>query len=115
MLRCNMNTFVQNPWVLDDLLADLHHARKCGDLGRLAFIAYCDVRRWARDAGKPALAEQAAQLVTESPHDNRETFLERIELLIQELEIQHAKHRRAGDPSQALCNEQASGGLPAVG
>jgi hypothetical protein len=88
MLHCNME-FAMNMnshWDLDDLLADLHHARKHDDLGRLAFVAYCDVRRWARDAGKTVLADQAARLITESPHSSRDVFLEQIDLLIHELE-----------------------------
>jgi hypothetical protein len=38
---------------LEDLLVDLRHARKPGVLGRLA---YCQVRRWARNAGNALLA-----------------------------------------------------------
>jgi hypothetical protein len=83
---------MNNPWALDDLLADLHHARKHGDLGRLAFVAYCDVRRWARDEGRPVLADQAAGLITQSPHQSREVFLEQIDRLITQLEVlQRAK------------------------
>jgi len=87
MLHCNMEPAMMNSqWDLDDLLADLHHARKRGDLGRLAFVAYCDVRRWAREAGRHMLAEQAARLITESPHQSREAFLLQIDQLIHELE-----------------------------
>ncbi len=77
---------MNNPWTLDDLLADLYHARKRGDLGRMAFVAYCDVRRWARDEGREVLAEQAAGLVTQSPHISREVFLGQIDHLIAQLE-----------------------------
>ncbi len=70
---------MNNPWALDDLLADLYHARKHGDLGRMAFVAYCDVRRWAREEGRNVLAEQAAGLITQSPHQSREAFLEQID------------------------------------
>jgi hypothetical protein len=99
MLRCNMESVMDmnNHWDLDDLLADLHHARKRGDLGRLAFVAYCDVRRWARDAGKTVLAEQAARLITESPHSSRDVFVEQIDQLIRELEILQS---RGSAPSQ---------------
>ncbi|MFC7435685.1 hypothetical protein ACFQNJ_14305 [Hydrogenophaga bisanensis] len=72
--------------LLEDLLADLHHARRRGDLGRLAFLAYCDVRRWAREAGRPVLAEQATRLITDSPHHSREDFLSQIDQLIHSLE-----------------------------
>lgn len=80
---------INHPWALDDLLADLHHARKREDLGRLAFLAYCDVRRWAREAGRPVLAEQAARLITESPHQSREAFLRQMDQLVHELETLH--------------------------
>ncbi|MFP5467022.1 MAG: hypothetical protein ACLGG8_05770 [Gammaproteobacteria bacterium] len=72
--------------LLDDLLADLYHARRRGDLGRLAFVAYCDVRRWAREAGRPVLAEQATRLVTDTPHQSRDDFLDQIDQLILGLE-----------------------------
>ncbi len=83
---------MNNPWALDDLLADLYHARKNGDLGRMAFVAYCDVRRWAREEGRNVLAEQAAGLITQSPHQSRDNFLEQIDALIGQLEaLQRAK------------------------
>lgn len=82
----NMIT-TQNCWDLDDLLADLLHARKRGDLGRLAFVAYCDVRRWAREVGRDLLAEQATRLVTESPHQSRDAFLTQVDQLIHALEV----------------------------
>ena len=87
MLQCNMESEMNNPWALDDLLADLHHARKHGDLGRMAFVAYCDVRRWARDEGRNVLADQAAGLITQSPHQSRDAFLEQIDAVIAQLEI----------------------------
>lgn len=93
--------------LLDDLLADLYHARRRGDLGRLAFVAYCDVRRWAREAGRPVLAEQATRLVTDSPHQSREDFLAQIDQLILGLEAlrppqaSEPAHRRAASPLSA--------------
>jgi len=86
MLHCNMTTALNLRLGLEDLLADLQHARKRGDLGRLALIAYCEVRRWARDAGAVLLAEHASELITASPHVSREAFLEHIDNLILELE-----------------------------
>lgn len=77
---------MNSQWSLDDLLADLQHARKRGDLGRLAFVSYCDVRRWAREAGRQVLADQAARLITESPHQSRDDFLKQVDELIQGLE-----------------------------
>ena len=89
---------MNNPWALDDLLADLYHARNQGDLGRMAFVAYCDVRRWAREEGRNVLAEQAAGLITQSPHQSREDFLEQIDKLIAQLE---ALKRAPTDPNDA--------------
>ena len=71
---------------LEDLLADLRHARRSGDLGRLALLAYCEVRRWAREAGNALLAEHASELITGSPPISREAFLGHIDKLIHELE-----------------------------
>ena len=71
---------------LDDLLADLVHARRNGDLGRLALLAYCEVRRWARTAGEGDLAGHAARLVLDSPQPNRDAFLAQVDELISALE-----------------------------
>ena len=86
MLRCNMTSALSLQLGLDDLLADLRHARRRDDLGRLALVAYCEVRRWARDAGDLVLAEHASELITSSPHASREAFLGHIDDLIHELE-----------------------------
>ena len=77
---------MDSQWGLDDLLADLQHARRRGDLGRLAFVSYCDVRRWAREAGRSVLADQATRLITESPHQSRDDFLNQVDALILALE-----------------------------
>lgn len=71
---------------LDDLIADLRHSRKGGDLGRLAFVAYCDVRRWARAAGDTELADNSSRVITDTPHESREAFLQYIDDLIDDLE-----------------------------
>lgn len=86
MLQRNMNSALKLQLGLDDLLADLHHSRKSGDLGRLAFIAYCEVRRWARTAGESDLADHSSRVIIGSPHDSREAFLEHIDGLIDALE-----------------------------
>jgi hypothetical protein len=86
MLHCNMEPAMDSQWGLDDLLADLQHARKHGDLGRLAFVSYCDVRRWAREAGRSVLADQASRLITDSPHQSRDDFLNQVDALILALE-----------------------------
>lgn len=90
---------MNSQWGLEDLLADLHHARKRGDLGRLAFVAYCDVRRWAREAGRDVLAEQASRLITESPHHSRDAFLVQIEQLICDLEALKERAAPAAAPN----------------
>ena len=87
MLQCNMNA--SSPLLqlgLEDLLGDLRHARKRGDLGRLALLAYCEVRRWARLAGDQELAEHSSELITQSPLTSREEFLTHVDGLIVELE-----------------------------
>ena len=67
---------------LDDLLGDLRYARRSVDLGRLALLAYCEVRRWARMAGDENLAAQASAMITCAPHACREEFLAQIDDLI---------------------------------
>jgi hypothetical protein len=76
---------------LEDLLGDLRHARKRGDLGRLALLAYCEVRRWARLAGEQQLAERSAGLITQSPLTSREEFLNHVDSLILDLEQARAR------------------------
>ncbi len=87
MLRCTMSENAMNTRLgLDDVLGDLQHARRVGNVGRLALVAYCEVRRWARQAGEQALAEHSAELVMQSPHPSRDEFLSRVDDLIDELE-----------------------------
>src|SRR6476646_6890166 len=69
MLHRNMKHLTPNQKLgLEDLLGDLWHARRRGDLGRLALLSYYEVRRWARMAGEPELAEHSSVLVTKCPH-----------------------------------------------
>jgi hypothetical protein len=86
MLHCNMTTTTILQLSLDDLLADLRHARRQGDVARLALLAYCEVRRWARQAGEIDIAEHAAAMITETPYASRQSFLERIDGLIADLD-----------------------------
>lgn len=87
MLRCNMKYYSQNLKLgLEDLLADLWHARRSGDLGRLALLSFYEVRRWARMAEEHGLAEYSSVLVTRSPYADRESFMADIDRLIAELE-----------------------------
>ena len=71
---------------LEDLLGDLQYARRQGDLGRLALLLYCEVRRWARLAGEQELAEHSSELIWRTPHASREEFLTHVDELIIELE-----------------------------
>jgi hypothetical protein len=71
---------------LEDLLGALWHARRVDDLGRIAAISYCDVRRWARIAGKVGLADRASEIVTRCPHASRANFLVNVDGLIAEME-----------------------------
>lgn len=77
--------------VLKDLLVDLRHARSSGDLGRLVLIAYCEVRRWARQVGELEVSRHSAAMVTDQSHRSREAFLAQIDSLICELE--QAQHK----------------------
>ena len=86
MLQCNMNAASTLQLGLDDLLVDLRHARRGDDLGRLALLAYCEVRRWARKAGELELAEHSSLMFTGHPHASRGAFLAHIDDLIGELD-----------------------------
>ena len=86
-----MNTDEGLKLSLEDVLADLWHARRAGDLGRLALLSYCDVRRWARAAHHPALAARSHELVLSCPHTDREDFLFAVDQLIAEVEHAHAE------------------------
>lgn len=92
MLQRNMTTTIQ--LALDDLLADLHFARRSGDLGRLALLAYCEVRGWARMAGKTDIATKAAGMFTQEPCLSREEFLSRIDVLVATLELHQQEYLR---------------------
>lgn len=82
---------------LEDLLGDLRHARRSGDLGRLALLAYFDVRRWARTAGALGLAEHSSELFTRCPYGSREEFMSQMDGLVVELE--QARSRLLGPAS----------------
>jgi len=95
MLHRNMIA-PSNPLQLDleDVLGDMWHARRSGDLGRLALIAYFEVRRWARMAGELGLAEHSSELITRCPYASREEFLTQMDGLVVELE--QARSRLVG-------------------
>jgi hypothetical protein len=79
---------------LEDLLADLQHARRSQQLGRLALLAYCEVKTWARQAGKPDIADGATKMFTQTPCVCKEEFLSNIDSLIATLECHHRSYQR---------------------
>lgn len=95
MLHCNMN-HLPDPLQLslEDLLGDLQHARRHQDMSRLALLAYCEVRRWARQAGEEALAERSAELITRSPPASRDQFMHEVDGLMEQLQQVHARIAR---------------------
>jgi hypothetical protein len=92
MLRCNMTTSLSIQLGLEDLLADLHHARRHQELGRLALLSYCEVRSWARQAGESGIAEHSTQIFTQDPCVSKEDFLAKVDLLITALERLQASY-----------------------
>ena len=91
MLRCNMTRTLTFQRGLHDLLAELQQARAQGDLGKLALLCYCELRRWARDAGESELAAHCTGLITGRPHASRQAFLTDIDALISELAALQSK------------------------
>ena len=92
MLHCNMNTSLELQLRLDDLLADLQYARKNDELGRLAWLIYCEVKCWARQANEVDLAVSSGAMFTEQPHVSREEFLAQVDCLIAKLETVSQKY-----------------------
>ena len=96
MLHCNMttcSTSLRNG--LEDILGDLWFARKNEDLGRLALLAYCEVRRWAREAGELELASHSSELINNCPYARRDEFLAAVDGLIIELAQARASFARS--------------------
>jgi hypothetical protein len=81
--------------VLEDLLADLYYARKNDQLGRLALLAYCEVKGWARRAGKPDVADTALRMFSENPSLSKDEFLRSIDSLIATLELHEREYVRS--------------------
>lgn len=88
MLQCNMDAATDSSLRLDleDILGSLRYARRTNDLGRLALLTFCEVRRWARMAHQDGLAARATGLFTERPPGSREEFLALVDGVIDELE-----------------------------
>jgi hypothetical protein len=66
-------------------------ARRHGAAGPCAVLLHCEVRRWARQAGEQALAQQASALMLDGPLASREEFLAQVDRLIGELEAAHVR------------------------
>jgi hypothetical protein len=109
MLRCNMNASLSLQLGLDDLLADLQYARRHDELGRLALIAYCDVRSWARQAGEFGVADHSSAIFTDQPHACKEAFLEQVDRLIDELEQMRSRFFLPAPNMMALRANHVSG------
>lgn len=92
MLRCTMKSSISLQRGLDDLLADLVRARKRDELGRLALLAYCEVRCWARQAGEQSIAECATAMFIEQPRTSKEAFLAQVDGLIADLQRLHGHY-----------------------
>jgi hypothetical protein len=105
MLHCNMNPPPAIQLLLEDLLADLHHARRNQDLGRLALLAYCEIRGWARQAGKGDIADWATRMFTENPCASKAEFLGKIDTLITALE----RHLQAYQPPDVQFSRTGAG------
>jgi hypothetical protein len=90
MLQCNMTTSLASlQYGLEDILGDFRVARSRGDLGRLALLNYCEVRRWAREAQAQELAKRSLALWANFPYASRDDFLVAVDELIAELEHAH--------------------------
>jgi hypothetical protein len=106
MLHCNMVTSLDIQLGLEDLLADLHFARRDEQLGRLALLAYCEVKGWARRAGKQYVAEEALKMFSAIPCLSRQEFLERIDNLIATLELHQNEYQRVSG-GNSICAASA--------
>ena len=94
MLHCNMNESINIQLGLEDLLGEMHFARRNGELGRLALLAYCEVKGWARIAGKSDLADNALRMFSDNPCTSKEAFIRGIDNLIATLELHELEYQR---------------------
>ena len=91
MLHCNMSDSASARLALEDVLAALWHARRSGDVARLAHLGDCEVQRWARARCDDVLAAHARALLTDCPYRNRQEFMFAIDRLITEIEDAHVQ------------------------
>jgi hypothetical protein len=82
----NPDTTASLRFRLEDLAAEIAHARRRRDLGHLAALCYCEVRPWARHAGESRLADLSWALCIQQLPLDRTVFLAQIDCLIEELE-----------------------------
>lgn len=83
---------------LEDVLGDIRHARRNGDLGRVAVITFCDLRRWAWWAGEHALAQRSSEVFLQVPFADKASFLREVDDLIARAERIGAELRQAQTP-----------------
>lgn len=98
MLQCNMTSAIGIQLGLEDLLADLHHARRKGELGRLALLASCEARSWARQAGKIDISDNASRMFIQQPCVSKDEFLGKVDELITILERHAQEYQRSRNP-----------------
>jgi hypothetical protein len=101
MLHCNMNTSLGIQLGLEDLLADLQHARRNEELGRLALLTYCEIRSWARQAGKLDISDNATFMWSGDPCISKAEFLSKIDAMIETLERHQQEYARNALAQQA--------------
>lgn len=111
MLHCNMTNPVDIQLGLEDLLANLHFARKHDQLGRLALLAYCEVKGWARRAGKADVADTALRMFSTNPCLSKDEFLAGIDNLVATLELHEYEYQR----TNARYSTNAFTDLPVMG
>jgi hypothetical protein len=105
MLQRNMNDSTNIQLALEDLLAELRFARRNDQLGRLALLAFCEVKGWARRAGKADLADTALKMFSDIPCIDKDAFVHSIDNLIATLEQHELKYQRSNARLPAISLE----------
>jgi hypothetical protein len=90
-----MTNSIDNQLALEDLLADLQFVRKHDQIGRLALLAYCEAKGWARWAGKHDVSDKALEMFSQSPYHTKQEFLKEVNNLIAALEAHEEQYVRA--------------------
>jgi hypothetical protein len=110
MLQCSIMNAERLRLSLEDVLGDLWHARRMEDLGRLALVVHCDLRRWARVANRELLAKHSQELVLTCPQATREEYLRQIDQLIREAERVYVAISLEDQDSESLFKEGSLAG-----